>query len=142
MKRMYNSHIIIPKSAGPPTLAPLMENRQSGVVAVTMRIAAASRTGPPSSSARNTDRRDQSICPSDSSKMRIDDAISEGAARRPGTAGGAGDRGRPIVHRRRVTVRGHVFTRYWNTACRLSSGEVTSWMVPSSPLAANTVSRA
>jgi hypothetical protein len=34
------------------------------------------------------------------------------------------------------------FTRYWNTACRLSSGDVTSSIAPNSPVAAISVNRA
>ena len=43
-------------------------------------------------------------------------------------------------HERRSARRGtarHDFTRYWKTACRLSSGDVTSWIAPSSPDAAS-----
>ena len=36
----------------------------------------------------------------------------------------------------------HYFTRYWKTAWRLSSGDVTSSIAPNSPLAASSVSRA
>ena len=73
-------------------------------------------------------RRDHSISPSDRSKIRSgrhsDGAPGLGSAERH--AGGAtGGRGR---HRH--------FTRYWKTACRLSSGEVTSSIAPASPVAA------
>ena len=74
-------------------------------------------TGPPTSNARNTERRDQSICPSDRSKIRTADGDDVGGpARRAGR---------------------HHFTRYWKTAWRLSSGEVTSWIAPMSPDAAS-----
>ena len=45
------------------------------VVATTMRTANASTMGAPTSSPRNTDRRDQSICPSEKSKTRSADAL-------------------------------------------------------------------
>ena len=71
-----------PEQPGPPTRAPLSEKRQNGVVAVTIRIAAASSTGPPSNNPRNTERRDQSIWPSDRSNTRADDASMDSAAGR------------------------------------------------------------
>src|SRR5438067_6721462 len=67
----------MPNRAGPATRAPLIDSRQNGVVAVTIRIAAASATGPPSSKPRNTDRRDHSIWPSDRSKTRSDAASAD-----------------------------------------------------------------
>ena len=75
-------------------------------------------------------RRDHSISPSDRSKTR------SAAAKKPG-AGGIGARRGGLGHR------GHgYFTRYWKTAWRLSSGDVTSSIAPNSPLAASSVSRA
>src|SRR4051812_29967481 len=84
----------MPNNPGPLTLAPLIDKRHNGVVAVTILIAAASSTGPPSNTARKTERRDQSICPSDRSNTRADDAVMDSAtARRPAT----GDRAGPLM---------------------------------------------
>src|SRR5215510_3067503 len=46
-----------------------------------MRKAIARITGPPSSTPRNTERRDHSICPSDKSKMRNEAVTRSGACR-------------------------------------------------------------
>lgn len=71
----------------------------------TTRLTTASSTGPPTSSARKTDRRDHSISLNDRSKMRSTELTKDG---------------------RRCTGGSHHFTRYWKTAWRLSSGDVTS----------------
>ena len=70
-------------------------------------------------------RRDQSISPTDRSKTRSADVRNPGAVSGPNG----------IRHVR-------YFTRYWKTAWRLSSGDVTSSMAPNSPLAAISVRRA
>ena len=46
----------------------------------------------------------------------------------------------PVSYRRSAVcglLRHYCLTRYLNTASRLSSGDMTSWIVPTSPLAAN-----
>ena len=82
-------------------------------------------TGPPTISARNTVRRDQSISPSERSNTRSDDGRSSDGMR--DVVGGRGSA--------RVASSGpsRHFTRYWKTACRLSSGDVTSSTAPASP---------
>ena len=77
-------------------------------------------------------RRDHSIWPSDRSKTRSDGRQSSDGMR--SVAGASDGRGCVDCHRH--------FTRYWKTACRLSSGDVTSSIAPSSPDAASSVSRA
>ena len=88
-------------------------------------------TGAPTTSAMKMVRRDQSISPIERSKTRRLEA------RKPG----AGGSGRAAVGWVMTAAHRH-FTRYWNTAWRLSSGDVTSSMAPNSPLAARSVSRA
>jgi hypothetical protein len=61
----------------PPTGAPLMRNAPR-LVLVRRAMSAASTTGPPRRRARKTERLDQSIWPSDRSKIRADDDHSEG----------------------------------------------------------------
>ena len=83
----------------------------------------------------NTVRRDQSISPIDRSNTRI------AAYRKPGEPhfGGAVD---GCSARERLTIgpRSHqFFTRYLKTACRLSSGDVTSSTAPTAPLATRSV---
>ena len=77
-------------------------------------------------------RRDHSISPTDRSKTRNDDG-EEARRFRDRTLQPAVS----VCHRLLP-----YFTRYWKTACRLSSGDVTSSMAPNSPLAAISVSRA
>jgi hypothetical protein len=76
----------------------------------------------------NTVRRDQSISPMDRSITRNAEVRKLGAG------------GRERVMSMRMPHAGY-FTKYWKTACRLSSGEVTSSIVPYSPLAASSVTR-
>src|SRR5271167_1905242 len=84
MKRMYSSQIITPKRAGPPIRTPLIRGKAAGCSVAANRIMAAIITGPPTSTARNTERRDHNIWPSDRSKIRTDDARRRG---RPGADG-------------------------------------------------------
>src|ERR1700722_19439827 len=84
MKRMYSSQIITPKRAGPPIRTPLIRGKAAGCSVAVNRVMAAITTGPPTSTARNTERRDHSIWPSDRSKIRIEDA------RRRGRSGAVG----------------------------------------------------
>ena len=60
MNRRYSSQIIMPKIDAPAARTPLMRKPASYSVE-TMRSASASRTGPPSSTPKNTERRDHSI---------------------------------------------------------------------------------
>src|SRR5215510_5622182 len=78
MNLTYSSQIIIPKIAGPPTTAPLILSDELGTSSATIRTMAASITGPKTTSARKIDRRDQSICPSDRSKIRTADVNNVG----------------------------------------------------------------
>jgi len=81
-------------------------------------------------------RRDHSISLSDRSKTRKAEAMKPGA-------GGSGRRVRAGVSMAAgVCSTVAYFTRYWNTAARLSSGDVTSSIDPYCPLAAISVSRA
>ena len=84
-------------------------------------------------------RRDQSISLSDKSKMRNADFTNPGAAGKGRRADDAGATGTGSAG---VAAESIYFTRYWNTAARLSSGEVTSSMEPNCPLAAISVRRA
>ena len=62
---------------GPPRRTPL--TRMAGTFkASTIRRMIAIKTGPPTTSARNTVRRDHSISPSDRSKTRREAVVSDG----------------------------------------------------------------
>ena len=74
-------------------------------------------------------RRDHSIWPSDRSKTRRLEAT------KPGGRGAAAD-GRFVIDQALSSALDGHFTRYWKTACRLSSGDVTSSIAPHSPVAA------
>ena len=112
---------------GPADTGAVDAQRPAGRTARPMRAMSASSTGPPTTSAMKTVRRDHSISPSDRSKMR----------RRPTRGTGPGGwrcvggwiHGVVIESAAGLEVRPaqwHYFTRYWKTACRLSSGDVTS----------------
>ena len=92
-------------------------------------------TGAPTTSARKMVRRDQSIWPMLRSNTRIAAAPNDGARRRAAPQ-------RVERPGRKRSLQPRHFTRYWKTACRLSSGEVTSLISPASPDAASSVSRA
>src|SRR5688572_21621250 len=70
MNRMYMSQIINPKSADPLRRSPLICGSAAGSAIAAKRMRPANATGAAARSARNTERRDHSICPSDKSKMR------------------------------------------------------------------------
>ena len=94
-------------------------------------------TGPPTIRPRNTVRRDHSISPSDTSNTRSDAVISDGIF--VGAQSWMSWTFSPAEAWALATClefsirRFDHFTRYWKTACRLSSGEVTSSTPPASP---------
>ena len=129
-------------------------------------------TGAPTTSAMKTVRRDHSMSPRDTSKMRTADVSTPGArdgivvevrtfelpfdvsavaivmsaflmlvGPHPHSLSLAGPARRASL-RPLARAAGAYFTKYWKTAWRLSSGDVTSSIVPNSPLAAISVRRA
>src|SRR5690606_1119284 len=101
MKRRNRNQIISPKMSGPPRRTP--STRTAGtLIASTLRSTSPITIGPPTSNPRKTVRRDQSISPSERSKIRAEAVASEGICR----AGGVTslhqileDRGEIVVRR-------------------------------------------
>ena len=77
MNRRKRNQIIRPKMLGPASFTPLTRSAGTFSASTTRRMTAIS-TGPPTTMARNTVRRDQSISPSDRSNTRSEAVAREG----------------------------------------------------------------
>ena len=136
MKRRYRIQIIPPKIVGPATWAPSMRTPPAMPSISSTLNRRPSASGDPTMSPRKIVRFDQSIWPSDRSNTRMAAARNGGAWRTgPSAHGRLTRRSR---HDRIGCGVAHL-TRNLKTACRLSSGEVTSVISPARPSAASSV---